>query len=283
MTSEPQDRFIVLNDLRFHYLDWGNEGAAPAVLLHGLSSHAHVWEPLAPVLKTRYHVLALDQRGHGDSQWAPPYTTESYVADLEAFADTLDLAPMLLVGHSMGARNAWVYAARHPQRVGRLVIVDIGPEVMSVGVDRVRLSASAPDEFDRPEDALEMMRQTNPRPSDELLRLRVYNNLRGLPGGRWTWKHDKALRDPQRAATAALPTPAMWSLLGQIRCPTLIIRGAESNILAADVAERMAQAIRQATLVTIADAGHTVTADQPAAFEQAIRRFLGRQVGTFSP
>jgi len=272
---EPQDKLIVLNDLRFHYLDWGNDGAPPAVLLHGLSSHAHVWEPLAALLRPRYHVLALDQRGHGDSQWTPPYTTESYVADLEAFVDALGLGPMLLIGHSMGARNAWVYAARHPQRVERLVIVDIGPEVMPAGVERMRLSTAAPDEFDRPEDALQMMRLANPRPSDELLRLRVYNNLRQLPSGRWTWKYDKALRDFQRAAAAGLPTAEMWGLLAQIRRPTLIIRGAESDILAADVAERMAQAIPQATLTTIEGAGHTVPADQPAAFEEAIRRFLG--------
>ena len=273
--SEPQGNFIVLNDLRLHYLDWGHDSAPPAVLLHGLSSHAHVWEPLAAVLRPRFRVLALDQRGHGDSQWAGPYVTENYVADLEAFADALALSPMLLIGHSMGARNAWVYATRHPQRVERLVIVDIGPEVMRAGIERMRLSTAAPDEFDRPQDALQMMRLANARASDEALRLRVYNNLRRLPGGRWTWKYDKALRDFRRATAAGLPTSDMWALLAHIRCPTLIIRGSESDVLAADAAERMAQIIPQATLTTIEGAGHSVPADQPAAFEEAVRRFVG--------
>jgi len=143
-------------------------------------------------------------------------------------------------------------------------------------VERVRTSAQAPDEFDSPEQAFQMLRAANPCPSEEMLWLRVGNNLKRLADGRWTWKYDKALRDPDRAVSAALPREEMWHLLSRVACPTLIVRGEESDILAADVAQRMAQVMPQATLVTIAEAGHAVPADNPQAFAAAVRRFLGK-------
>src|SRR5256885_5407840 len=132
------DKIVTLNALRFHYLDWGNDNAFPLVLLHGYASHAHSWDKFAAAMSNAYHVLALDQRGHGESEWATDYAPESMVADVAAFAQALNLRRFALVGLSMGGRNAYQYAAQHADSIERLVIVDIGPDVSSRGSARIR-------------------------------------------------------------------------------------------------------------------------------------------------
>src|SRR3954451_6027116 len=128
-TPAGRDRFVTLNGLRTHYVEWGDEDRPALVMLHGLRSYARTFEPLAERLGDHYRVLAPDARGRGDSDWDPrgEYYTESYVADLEQFADHLGLERLLLLGHSMGGTTTYVYAARHPGRVGAVVVEDIGP------------------------------------------------------------------------------------------------------------------------------------------------------------
>jgi esterase len=136
------DRFATLNGLRANYVEWGDPQAPPVILLHGLRSYARTWEPVAAALADRYRLIALDHRGRGDSDWDPAgdYFTETYVSDLEQFADTLALPRFALIGHSMGGANAIVYAARHPERVRLAVIEDIGPgsSARSGGAERIR-------------------------------------------------------------------------------------------------------------------------------------------------
>jgi len=123
------DQFITVNGLRLHYLDWGNERATPVVLLHGLRGFAHTWDPVARPLADRFHLLALDQRGRGESEWAPEaeYNTDAYVSDIEGFVDQLGLRQFVLVGHSMGGANTLAYTSKHPDRVKAAVIEDVGP------------------------------------------------------------------------------------------------------------------------------------------------------------
>src|SRR5919202_6536227 len=127
---EPRDRFVTANGLTLHYLDWGGgRQGVPLVLLHGLRDQAHGWDAVAPGLVGHGHVLALDQRGHGASDWPPTgYAPEDFAADLAAFLDVLDLAatPPVVVGHSMGGRTALAFAARYPDRLRGLVVVDVG-------------------------------------------------------------------------------------------------------------------------------------------------------------
>src|SRR2546423_813595 len=100
-----QDRSIALNGLRFHYRDWGNEGAQPLVLLHGLSSHARSWDRFATAMQSDFRVLALDQRGHGETEWADDYYADRMVEDVDAFITALGLERIALLGLSMGGRN----------------------------------------------------------------------------------------------------------------------------------------------------------------------------------
>ena len=106
------DKFITVNGLRLHYLDWGNETKPPFIMLHGISRIAHQFDHLAPYFKDDYHVIAIDMRGHGDSAWSPEgaYIVEDYVKDLEAFVDQLNLRGLTLLGNSTGGRVVQVYA-----------------------------------------------------------------------------------------------------------------------------------------------------------------------------
>ena len=125
---QVQDRTIELNGLRFHYRDWGNEGGAPLVLLHFFTWHARSWDTVASALREQYRVLALDQRGHGESDWADDYSPERYLEDLDAFARALDLRRLRLLGFSVGGHAALRYAARRPEAVERLVLGETLPE-----------------------------------------------------------------------------------------------------------------------------------------------------------
>ena len=136
----PTDRRIALNGLSFHYLDWGNEHLPHGVLLHGDGLTAHTWDMAAPLLRDRYHLIALDQRGHGDTDWTPEVTDDTshlMVADVHAFLAFLGYDQIALIGMSMGGMNALRYAAAHPQRLNALVIVDVGPELLREGTQEL--------------------------------------------------------------------------------------------------------------------------------------------------
>src|SRR6202021_1506878 len=100
------DRFLVVNGLRLHYLDWGSADKPPFIMLHGISRVAHQFDHIAPYFTANYHVIAIDMRGHGDSAWSPEgaYVVEDYVKDLEPFGDTLHLRGLPLLGNSTGGR-----------------------------------------------------------------------------------------------------------------------------------------------------------------------------------
>lgn len=273
MIENPQDKFIELNQLRFHYLDWDNEEATPLVLLHGFTSHAHAWDSFARHLSRHYRVLALDQRGHGQSEWASDYSPERMVEDLEEFVRLLNLSSFTLLGLSMGGRNAYAYTAHHPEKVEKLVIVDIGPELMASGSTRIRTGVLQKDVFEDEEEAYRAARAGNPRADEQELRHRLKYNLMPTSEGKLTFRYDKALRSPDHPLPR--PTPeAGWAMLGKLNCPTLLVRGAQSDLLSEEVAERMCREIADCQLVTIPGAGHSVPLDNPQEFTRVVEEFL---------
>jgi pimeloyl-ACP methyl ester carboxylesterase len=230
-------------------------------------------------MRGEFRVLALDQRGHGDSDWAKDgaYTVDAHAADIGACVERLALGPLVLVGLSMGGRNAIRYTSSHPAKVERLVIVDIGPDIAPQGAERVRRTAAeAPEEFTSVDAAAAYLRQQavfmTPA-AEAALRHRVEHGTKKLPSGRYTWKYDKALRDQRR--TGNVPQVDLWPAVGQIKAPTLIVRGSESDVFAPETAKRMQALIPESRLVEIPGAGHSVPADAPEAFERAVREFLG--------
>lgn len=272
----PQDAFVTARGLRFHYVEWGVAGAPPLLCLHGITQTAHSWDEVAADLAADYRVICVDQRGHGDSDWAPDgdYSRTTQAADIAAIATALDLTQFLLAGMSMGGINAIAFTARHPERVRALVIVDVSPEIQRSGVENIRSFIQAADELDTFEAFVERAHQFNPRRSLDNIRSRLAHNLKQLPNGKWTWKYDKYLRSGDRRFEASA-LDNLWDDVRALTCPTLILKGAESDILSAESAARLQAAIPGSQLALIPGAGHSVMGDNPEAFVGAVRGFLG--------
>jgi pimeloyl-ACP methyl ester carboxylesterase len=274
---DPRDSSLAAGGLRFHYVTWGPASAPPVLLLHGLTGHARTWDALARDLAADFRVIALDQRGHGDSDRAPDgdYGVATMAGDVERFVEALGLERFALVGLSMGGRVGIAYAGgRHAARIERFCIVDIGPEIHLPGLERIRqMMAGSPERIESEEQAVEFVRRANPRMAEAGLRDRVRHGLRPLAGGGFEWKYDKALRDMMRQG-GRRDTIDLWEPLRRIPVPALLVRGADSDVLSAEVAKRMIDALPDGRLVEIPGAGHTVPADQPEAFARAVRAFL---------
>jgi pimeloyl-ACP methyl ester carboxylesterase len=270
--TAPHDRTAAIGALRLHYLDWGTAGLTPLVCLHGITQTAHSWDEVAPVLARTHHVRALDQRGHGDSSWAPDgdYGLETQSRDVEAFLRTEIGGPAVLVALSMGGLNAMTLAMRVPELVRALVVVDIAPQVERKGVEQIRQFVTSNDELDSFEEFVTRAHAFNPRRSLDNIRERLRHNLRRLENGRWTWKYDPALRNPARATG---DIGGLWDRLAAIRCPVLVVRGAESDILAPETAVRLG-ALVHAEVRTVPGAGHSVMGDNPSGFLAAVEPFL---------
>lgn len=279
------DGFTTLNGLRAHYVEWGAPDAPPIVLLHGLRSYARTWEPVAAALADRYRLIALDHRGRGDSAWDPAgdYTTEAYVGDLERFADRLGLRRFVLIGHSMGGTNAFVYAARHPGRVRLAVIEDIGPgsSARGAGAERIRRElAETPRRFAGTEEARAYWRGVRPGISDAALDSRLRNTLREDADGGLVWKFDL-----EGVARARLhPDPSrhvdLWPYIVTLRCPVLVLRGARSDFLPASACAEMSARQPFLTWAEIPGAGHYVHDDNLTGYLAALRGFLDRHEET---
>jgi pimeloyl-ACP methyl ester carboxylesterase len=270
------DRTLALHGQTFHYTDWGAPAAPALVMLHGITGHARAWDDEAWALAGRFRVFALDQRGHGDSDPAPDgdYTVATMAGDLAAFADALELQRFSLVGLSMGGRVAIAFAGRWPQRVDSLVVVDIGPDIAPEGRLRVgRIMAGTPERFESVEEAVAFARAANPRYTEAMLRHRVLHGTRRVDGG-LVWKYDRALREAVRTGRWRDPID-LWPLWRAITCPVLVVRGADSDVLAPETAKKMLGTNPRARLVEVPGAGHTVPGDQPEAFRRLLAEFLG--------
>ena len=273
---QPQSRTVTANGIKLHYLDWGTEGKPPLVLLHGLRGHAHVWDDVAESLYRDYHVYALDQRGRGDTDHAPrgDYSTDAFVADLVGFLDAVGLDKFILFGHSMGGRNSMAFAGAHPERLERLCIVDIGPRIEPAGGNRITNELrDLPPEFDSFEDALGHVQKGNRFASEPVMRRRLTGQTRQLPNGKLGWKFDQEIREQRINGTGA-PSVDLWPALDNITCPTLLVRGMETDLLAEETAQQMVATLKQGTLAQIERAGHMVFEDNPADFIAAVHGWL---------
>jgi pimeloyl-ACP methyl ester carboxylesterase len=274
MTNLYQDCTLTVRGLRFHYLDWGAQGQPPFVCLHGGAQTAHSWDDFAPVVRENYHLYALDQRGHGDSDWAADgdYSRQTQSEDISAFVSALGLSPIILAGLSMGGINAITYTARHPESVRALVIVDVGPEIERRGRENIQSFISEIDELDSFAAFVERAHRFNPRRSLDNLRQRLSHNLKQLPSGKWTWKFDQ--KRLGAGGRSGIGPEGLWEDVRQLRCPTLIVRGGESDILSPEAAERMRAAIANSRITVVPGAGHSVMGDNPGGFAAAVQDFL---------
>lgn len=282
---QPEERWVQLNGIRFHYLDWGNAGLPPVVLLHGGSLTAHTWDMAALLLRDRYHLIALDQRGHGDTEWTPEGeldrdNAELMLEDTRQFIEHLGFDQFTLVGMSMGGMNTIRYAARHPGRLDAVGIVDVAPETMREGQIEMEQFRAATETLARFDDFLDRAIRFMPHRAPEHLRYSLTHSLKQTEDG-WTWKQDHRRRPPaglneeEQAAARARGAEALWSDVRAIRAPALLFRGENSKILSPEVAERTVAAMQDARLVVIPRATHNVHSDNPGDFAAALDAFLG--------
>ncbi len=275
---QPEDRDVELNGIHFHYLDWGNDHLPHVVLLHGGALTAHTWDMAALLLRDRYHLVALDQRGHGDSGWTRDEQLqldngELMLEDTRQFLEHLGFERLVLVGMSMGGINSIRYAARHAERLAALGIVDVAPEVMKSGIIEMEQFRRATETLDSFEAFLARAQAFMPHRAEAHLRYSLTHSLKRTPDGRYTWKQDHRPR-PEQSADAEPRWTALAEDLRAIRTPTLLLRGAESKILAQDAAERATKSMHDARLVVIPRATHNVHSDNPADFARALDAFL---------
>lgn len=274
----PESHHIVIHRMRFHYLDWGSAGRPPILFLHGGGLNAHTWDVVCLMLRRNYHCFALDQRGHGDSEWEPTqnYSHDSQVGDVEGFFAKLQLKRPLLIGHSMGGFAALGYAVKHAVALAGLVVVDVGPELNLTGSKRIRDFISQDRVLDSVDAFVERAMSFNPRRNPTLLRRSLLHNLRQLPNGKWTWKHD-----PNRMQMTAgfmeeriARAKQILDDIHKISCPTLVLRGERSDVFSDEHATKFAAALPHGRWVMVPNAGHTIQGDNPAGLLDALYPFI---------
>jgi pimeloyl-ACP methyl ester carboxylesterase len=260
-----------IGGLNLHCLEWGPSATAGVLLLHGGAAHAHWFDAVAAQLAERRHVVALDQRGHGESAWArpPAYATEDFARDIVSVLDHLGWRSAVLAGHSMGGHNAIACAAWHPDRIRGLVIVDSRPAIPAERLAQMKERGERPPRrHPTLEAAVAAFRLLPPETTAD----RALLDHLARVGVAWRDGAETARFDPACYA-ARVPVDA-WALLERIAAPTLVIRGERSPILPRPMAERLVAELHAAQLVEIRDAYHHLVLDQPAAFVGALRDFL---------
>lgn len=274
--SESTTGRVQSGDVNLLFRRFGRPGATPVLILHGLSFFSYDWIGVAQSLAADREVVALDMRGFGDSDFSPrgDYSVAAFAADVIAVLDHLGWREAVLVGHSMGGRNAAFCAAENVGRVKALVLVDYSPENAPAGSTRVRTQvAGTPDMFESVDAAMLYFKND---PDEPAKRARFEAYLRKVDGG-YAIKRDPHFREQFRRAleTGQHPKPGvdMWQTLGRLQCPTLVIRGAHSDMFAAETIAKVRDASTRIQVVEVA-AGHNVAVDNPEGFLSTVRPFL---------
>jgi pimeloyl-ACP methyl ester carboxylesterase len=286
MTYAPtvQDRSIELDGLRYHYREWGESTAPALVLLHGYTSHARSWDTVAARLAQRYRVLALDQRGHGESAWAADYHELRLVADLASFAVALELGRFSAIGFSIGGYVACSYALLYPDRVERLVLVEClnaDPSESAAALattEHIRALRSLPDAFVGAAamvaaEAAAAYRPLAPYAPEGELRRWMLDGLRQDADGHWRWRLDPALRVPGPTGRLNPPADVFLARLKRVTNATLLVVGAES--FQVEEARQLAIEVPEKRLVVLPGTGHWVPLDNPGGFLEVVEGFLG--------
>ena len=262
-------RHTVVRSLRFHFSEWGEPGAPKILLLHGGNQSAHSWDLVSLHLSDRYHVFALDQRGHGVSEWSrdQDYSIEAKAADVLAFVDDQGIDSPIIMGHSMGGRVTMNVALAHPELARGIVLVDVGPELSPKGVEVIANFVTHNVEFDDLEEFLDnVVKYDRFRTREHIARTVKYNMLRRADG-KYISKVDHR-RVPLSASELTLDD------VKAIKVPVLLVRGGESDILDADAAQRFVDALPNAELVTVPNTGHNVHSGNTPGFLEAVGPFV---------
>jgi len=284
----PASSYYVSQRLRLHYVDWGNEDKPPLLLIHGSKDHARSWDWVARDLRRDYHVIAPDLRGHGDSAWVVGghYLVQEFVLDIAQLIQTLDLAPVTIVAHSLGGGVALNYTGIYPEQVEKLVAIEgLGPPPKMIAerakapswkltadwiAQMRKLSSRLPRRYPTIAAAAARMQEENGFLSEEQARHLTVHGVARNEDGTFSWKFDNYTRAffPQRWELN--PREQLWK---RIKCPTLLVRGTESWASDPNEDGRL-DAFDNASTVAIEGAGHWVHHDRLDEFLSVTRTFL---------
>jgi len=288
--QEPRDHSIDVRGLKIHYLEWGDPGGEPLILIHGFLDHARSWEPLVAWLQRKspnpLWIIAPDCRGHGDSGWIGAggyYHFADYLLDLDSLIHALARPQINLLGHSMGGTISFLYTGTFPRSVKRLVLVEgLGPsglafadapQRMAKWLAEVKPSAHRKARnYSSLREAAQRLQRAHPRLKPELALKLAEWGMKESGSGTWIWKFD-----PLHRSTAPQPfyTGQALEFFRRIECPVLLVQGKESRQAPRpDLRERLAALARHAR-IEIPDAGHMIHHDNPEALAQAVVEFLG--------
>ncbi len=287
-TMGPASRTYFSQRLRLHYVDWGNEGAPALLLIHGGRDHCRNWDWVAQELRSDYHIIAPDLRGHGDSHWmlGGNYSMVDYVADVAQLVHQKHETPITIIGHSLGGSITLQYAGVYPENVVKIVSIEglgpspeqisqrgrLGPgERMQHWIKALReFAGRTPRCYASIEQAVRRMRQANPHLSPEQATHLTVHGVNQNEDGTYSWKFDNYVRGFSPYNFNSEEAAELWS---RITCPTLLVRGTESWAEDPEKDGRAA-AFQNARTVDIENAGHWVHHDQLDVFLEIVKDFL---------
>lgn len=271
----PTDHNVEVNGLNIHYLDWGGPSERNLLLVHGQGGNAHNWDHIARALRDEFRVIAIDQRGHGDSDhtWEG-YGVERFASDLAEFVRKTEIAPCDYVGASLGARNGIAYAGDHSDDLKHFVCLDYGPEMSVVsarnqisGMNRRLLGWRSIDEY------VGIQMESNARPGEEHYRHQAEHSLRLNYAGKYVAKSDPEMFWIN-GSFGVREVPYLWEQWAKIFCPIMEMKSDESDFLSAEIRVRMIELQPSMTWVDVPNSGHGITGDNPDFLLQELRGFF---------
>jgi len=286
--SGPTSQIFISQRLRLNYLDWGNPEAPPLVLVHGGRDHARSWDWTAETLRHDWHVVAMDHRGHGDSEWVSDgnYRAEDMVYDLAQLIHQLGRGPVTIVSHSMGGHVALRYAGVFPDMVRKIVAIEgLGPspkraaemrarsypERMAEWIEKKRKAAGrSPRKYESIEAALARMIEENGYLTQEQARHLTIHGVNRNEDGSFSWKFDPHLNVWPVEDVADEFIHQCWNA---ITAPTLLLYGKDSWA-SSPVSDGRLEHFRQAEMIEFEKAGHWLHHDQFERFMATLRDFL---------
>jgi pimeloyl-ACP methyl ester carboxylesterase len=278
---QPQPRSIVISHPTapsLHLLDWGGSGPV-CLLIHGFADGAFVWNEFAPLLTPYARTLALDLRGHGESQWDPErrYNCDVHTNDVLRVVDSLELKNLILLGHSMGGEIAARTARLAPDRAIGLVLVDFSLETNLEAVALMYDEFQASNRiYDNALEYASWLRERRPLATPRSLEMLATYALKLQPSGGFKLKRDPWMA-PLMAGNDA-SSYISWTTLAQVFCPTLIIRAEGSAILTKAAANRMLATLPKGLAKVVPASGHAVMTDNAEGFAAATLPFITQLV-----
>lgn len=288
MLAGPTSHSFVSQRLKLRYVDWGNPSAPPLILLHGGRDHSRSWDWAAEALRAKWHVIAPDLRGHGDSEWSPDgdYGTLANLYDLAQLIHQQDLAPVTVVAHSFGGNIALRYAGTYPENVRRLVAIEgLGPSPRMLAdrlakppgkrlrdwIEAKRASAGrTPRKYASIDEALQRMKEANAYLSDAQARHLTIHGVSQNEDGTYSWKFDPYMRIFPPFDMAQADIEQLWAA---ISCPTLLMYG-EKSWASNPEKDGRATHFRNASVILFENAGHWLHHDQFDRFMSELDAFL---------